>query len=146
MKETIVKLSNKLRKDGMAVSIRTTQTAVDTYALLGNNDRTQLKDALRSVYVKNKYDIPKFDDAFESFFVKSLREPNNPQTIHSSQLSRRQITTNKYKMSIQKGSSGKKVQMGAEQILDQLSELLFLKRGNPTLQGTASFSTLSLQN
>jgi len=121
MKETIVKLSNKLRKDGMAVSIRTTQTAMDTYALLGNNDRTQLKDALRSVYVKNKYDIPKFDDAFESFFVKSLREPKNPQTIHSSQLSRRQITTNKYKMSIQKGSSGKKVQMGAEQILDQLS-------------------------
>ena len=105
----------------MAVSIRTTQTAMDTYALLGNNDRTQLKDALRSVYVKNKYDIPKFDDAFESFFVKSLREPKNPQTIHSSQLSRRQITTNKYKMSIQKGSSGKKVQMGAEQILDQLS-------------------------
>jgi uncharacterized protein with von Willebrand factor type A (vWA) domain len=94
---------------------------VDTYALLGNNDRTQLKDALRSVYVKNKYDIPKFDDAFESFLVKSLREPKNPQTIHSSQLSRRQITTNKYKMSIQKGSSGKKVQMGAEQILDQLS-------------------------
>ena len=83
MKETIVKLSNKLRKDGMAVSIRTTQTAMDTYALLGNNDRTQLKDALRSVYVKNKYDIPKFDDAFESFFVKSLREPKNPQTIHS---------------------------------------------------------------
>ena len=31
MKETIVKLSNKLRKDGMAVSIRTTQTAMDTY-------------------------------------------------------------------------------------------------------------------
>ncbi len=122
MKEKIVKLSAKLRDEGMPVSIRTTQTALDTYAVLDGNDRTVLKDALRSVYVKNKYDIPKFDDAFEAFFAKAYKNPSATQkTIHSSELGRRQIVNNEYKMSIQKGNNGKKIEMGAEQILNQLS-------------------------
>ena len=76
MKETIVKLSNKLRKDGMAVSIRTTQTAMDTYALLGNNDRTQLKDALRSVYVKKVSKRAKKSSNHSQFPVKPKTDYN----------------------------------------------------------------------
>ncbi len=64
----IVELSNYLRDEGVAVSIRTTQTAYDTCELLSNENRNTLKEALRSVYVKNKYDIPKFNKAFEEIF------------------------------------------------------------------------------
>lgn len=67
----IVDLSNHLRDEGMTVSIRTTQTAYDTCELLSHSNKKILKEALRSVYVKNKYDIPKFDKAFDKIFQSS---------------------------------------------------------------------------
>lgn len=81
----IVNLSNDLRDNGVNVSVRTTQTAFDTCALLEGSDRAILKSALKSVYVKNKYDIPKFNKAFEEAFalkpVKEEIEKVNPNKV-----------------------------------------------------------------
>ncbi|MGN1362173.1 MAG: vWA domain-containing protein [Methanobrevibacter sp.] len=81
----IVNLSNDLRNNGVNVSVRTTQTAFDTCALLEGSDRVVLKSALKSVYVKNKYDIPKFNKAFEEAFalkqVKEEIEKVNPNKV-----------------------------------------------------------------
>lgn len=70
----IIKLSNHLRDEGMAVSIRTSQTAYDTCELLSNMNRNTLKEALRAVYVKNKYDIPKFNKAFDKIFQSNYKK------------------------------------------------------------------------
>ncbi|OWT32987.1 hypothetical protein BGI41_04765 [Methanobrevibacter sp. 87.7] len=71
----IINLSNDLRNDGVNVSVRTTQTAYDACSLLDGSDRDVLKNALKSVYVKNKYDIPKFNKAFEKVFtLKPINE------------------------------------------------------------------------
>ena len=72
MEEKIVRLSNDLRKKGMPVSVRSTQSAIDAYALLGEDDVDLLKDAFRSIYVKSKYDIPKFNESFDGFFSKKV--------------------------------------------------------------------------
>ena len=68
MEEKIVRLSNDLRKKGMPVSVRSTQSAIDAYAILGEDNVDTLKDAFRSIYVKSKYDIPKFNKVFEKIF------------------------------------------------------------------------------
>ena len=80
--DQIVELSNNLRDEGMAVSIRTTQTAMDTCDLLDTNNKELLKQALRSVYVKNKYDIPKFNKQFDEVFKekKSLKSVEQEST------------------------------------------------------------------
>lgn len=72
--DQIIKLSNHLRDEGMAVSIRTSQTAYDTCELLSNMNRNTLKEALRAVYVKNKYDIPKFNKAFDKIFQSNYKK------------------------------------------------------------------------
>ena len=70
MKAQIVYLSNQLRAKGLNVSIRSTQTALDTYEILNTNDLELLKNALRSVYVKDRYDLAKFDEVFDDCFRK----------------------------------------------------------------------------
>ena len=66
----IVDLSNQLRAEGLPVSIRSTQSAVEVYELFGESDRMLLKTALMSIYVKDKYDIPKFEKVFKDIFKK----------------------------------------------------------------------------
>ena len=56
----IANLSADLRKEGLPVSIRSTQSAMEIYQNLGDVDRDLLKTALLAVYVKDRYDIPKF--------------------------------------------------------------------------------------
>ncbi|MDD2643063.1 MAG: VWA domain-containing protein [Methanobacteriaceae archaeon] len=70
MKAKIIYLSNQLRDKGLNVSIRSTQTALDTCEIIGVNDLVSLKRALRSVYVKDKYDMIKFDEIFDQCFIK----------------------------------------------------------------------------
>ena len=55
----IATLSAQLRQKGLPVSVRSTQSAVQVYMALGEDDRQLLKNALMSVYVKDKYDIPR---------------------------------------------------------------------------------------
>ena len=67
MIKKIVDLSNQLRGEGLPVSIRSTQSAIDVYQTLGESDRTLLKTALMAIYVKDRYDIPKFDNYYYTY-------------------------------------------------------------------------------
>ena len=68
----IATLSAKLREKGLPVSIRSTQAAVEIYMDLGDEDRNLLKTALMAVYVKDRYDIPKFNKVFDEVFTVEL--------------------------------------------------------------------------
>lgn len=65
----IATLSSLLREKDMPVSIRSTQAAVEIYQNLGEADRNLLKTALMAIYVKDRYDIPKFNMVFDEVFV-----------------------------------------------------------------------------
>lgn len=65
----IATLSSLLREKGLPVSIRSTQAAVEIYQNLGEADRNLLKTALMAIYVKDRYDIPKFNKVFDEIFV-----------------------------------------------------------------------------
>lgn len=69
MDYNIIELSQRLRDEGLPVSIRGTESAIDTYSYFKEEDRNLLKIALRSVYVKDKYDIPRFNKVFEEVFA-----------------------------------------------------------------------------
>ncbi|MBR4446806.1 VWA domain-containing protein [Methanobrevibacter sp.] len=77
----IAKLSADLRKEGLPVSIRSTQSAMEIYLNFGDEDRNLLKTALMAIYVKDRYDIPKFLKVFDEVFAapkpeEKLKEPD----------------------------------------------------------------------
>ena len=82
MIKKIATLSAELRAKGLPVSIRSTQAAMQIYMDLGAEDRNLLKTALMAVYVKDRYDIPKFNKVFDKVFApprpekKALNELN----------------------------------------------------------------------
>lgn len=71
MIDDVVRLSHALRDKGLTVSIRSSRTASDVCDLIGSNDKELLKESLKAVYVKDKYDIPKFNEVFEEIFKKN---------------------------------------------------------------------------
>ena len=79
MIKKIATLSAQLREQGLPVSIRSTQAAVEIYKDLGLEDRQLLKTALMAVYVKDRYDIPKFNKVFEEVFKKEVVEKEAPE-------------------------------------------------------------------
>lgn len=74
MIDKVADLSHQLREVGLPVSVRSTQSAAQIYRELGEDDRNLLKTALRAIYVKDKYDIPKFNKIFENVFKKEPRK------------------------------------------------------------------------
>ena len=70
----IATLSAQLRKSGLPVSIRSTQSATQVYMDFGEEDRQLLKTALMAIYVKDRYDIPKFNKIFEEVFKKEVEK------------------------------------------------------------------------
>ena len=70
----IATLSAQLRQSGLPVSIRSTQSATKVYMDFGDEDRQLLKTALMAIYVKDKYDIPKFNKIFDEIFKKEAEE------------------------------------------------------------------------
>ena len=73
----IAKLSADLRNEGLPVSIRSTQSAMEIYLAFGEEDRNLLKTALMAIYVKDRYDIPKFMKVFDKVFT--LPKPEEKQ-------------------------------------------------------------------
>lgn len=74
MIDKVADLSHQLREVGLPVSVRSTQSAAQIYRELGEDDRNLLKTALRAIYVKDKYDIPKFNKIFENVFKKEAKK------------------------------------------------------------------------
>lgn len=70
----IANLSAKLREQGLPVSIRSTHAATQIYMDMGLEDRQLLKTALMAVYVKDRYDIPKFLKVFEEIFKEEVKK------------------------------------------------------------------------
>ena len=67
--ERIVALSNQLREEGVAVSVRSTKTACDVWDLMkGSTEIKDMQYALKTVYIKDTHDEQKFDDIFEELF------------------------------------------------------------------------------
>ena len=71
----IAKFSAELREQGLPVSVRSTRAAIEIYQSFGEEDRNLLKTALMAVYVKDKYDIPKFNKVFDKIFT--VPKPEN---------------------------------------------------------------------
>jgi len=69
----IINFSNLLREKNIPVSIRSTQTACETYELF-KEDQNVLKDALAAVYVKDENQRSKFDKIFKSTFGDGKEE------------------------------------------------------------------------
>ena len=96
MIKKIVELSNQLRSEGLPVSIRSTQSAVEVYKTLGETNRTLLKNALLAIYVKDRYDIPKFNKVFEEVFKKEVPKPEIDEIQRSKAYLGRGPQSNKY--------------------------------------------------
>ena len=92
----IANLSAELRQEGLPVSIRSTQAAVQVHRDLGESDRELLKNALMAVYVKDKYDIPKFNKIFEKIFKVELEKKENPELNKGKAYSGTGPKSNKY--------------------------------------------------
>lgn len=125
----IVKLSNDLREEGIPVSIRSTHAATETYQNLANMDNKTIKTALRSIYVKDKYDMAKFDRIFDNIFKKNSPineevEHENRGTAYSGQGPR----SNKY---IIKKSDNRIKEMRKEKINNEMLKQL---SGQPLLE------------
>lgn len=75
MYEKLVLFSNRLRNEGMLVSIRTTTTAKQF--LEQNKDRItddQLYSVLKAIYLKDKDDVRKFDKVFYRMFKETKKK------------------------------------------------------------------------
>ncbi len=80
----------------MPVSVRSTQSAVQIYMDLGEEDRQLLKTALMAVYVKDRYDIPKFNRIFEEIFKKQVEKKTPEKLEHGSAYRGKGPKSNKY--------------------------------------------------
>ena len=78
----IARLSADLRGEGLPVSIRSTQAATEIYHNLGDGDRDLLKTALLAIYVKDRYDIPKFLKVFDEVFKKPEPEKKSMEELN----------------------------------------------------------------
>lgn len=80
LEEKISTLSNHLRNEGINVSIRSTQLACQVLDILREHKEVQnLKNALKSVYIKDHYDEEKFDKVYEELFEDKENPFNTKQ-------------------------------------------------------------------
>jgi uncharacterized protein with von Willebrand factor type A (vWA) domain len=71
----IIALSNRLRDQGMDVSIRSTETACQVWDILKSQSNLDLLEyALKTVYVKDPSDLDKFEEVFHDLFGNKKRE------------------------------------------------------------------------
>lgn len=125
----IATLSAKLREKDLPVSIRSTQAAVEVYMSLGEEDRDLLKTALMAIYVKDKYDIPKFIKVFDEIFTSPKPEKETMEEANKNRAYQgRGPKSNKYIIKKQ-DSMGKRVRK--EKINNEKLKML---SGQPLLE------------
>ena len=125
----IANLSANLRKEGLPVSIRSTQSAMEIYQDLGSSDRELLKTALMAIYVKDRYDIPKFLKIFDEVFAAPKVEKKVVEDLNKGKAYRGAgPKSNKYKIKKQ-DTIGKNVQK--EKINNEKLKML---SGQPLLE------------
>ena len=130
----IAQLSNQLREEGLPVSIRSTYSASEVYLALGETDRDLLRTALRAIYVKDKYDIPKFNKIFEGIFKKEKEKSEAEEMLDRSKAyTGKGPKSNKYKIKKQndafkkvrqeKINNEKLKMLSGQPLLDEVKEL-----------------------
>ena len=129
----IANLSAQLRQEGLPVSIRSTQAAVQVHMDLGESDRELLKRALMAVYVKDKYDIPKFNKIFEKIFRVELEKNENPELNKGKAYSGTGPKSNKYiirkqnnlfqKVNKERMNNEKLKMLSGQPLLDEVKQL-----------------------
>lgn len=129
----IATLSAQLREKGLPVSIRSTQAAVQIYMDLGENDRDLLKTALMAIYVKDKYDIPKFNKIFEKVFAQVVENPVSDEINKSKAYAGKGPQSNKYiikkqgdigdKIRKEKIDNNKLRQLSGQPLLEEVKKL-----------------------
>ena len=124
----IAKLSADLRKEGLPVSIRSTQSAMEIYLNFGDVDRNLLKTALMATYVKDRYDIPKFLKIFDEVFAAPKPEKEVKEADRSKAYRGTGPKSNKYIIKKQ-NTIGKRIR---KEKLD--NEKLKMLSGQPLLE------------
>ena len=129
----IANLSAQLRGEGLPVSIRSTQSAVQIYQDLGESDRQLLKTALMAVYVKDRYDIPKFNKIFEEIFKKEVKQETNNELDRGKSYRGKGPKSNKYvikkqnnaykKLQKEKINNEKLKMLSGQPLLDEVKQL-----------------------
>ncbi len=133
MIKKIAELSAKLREQGLPVSIRSTQSAVEIYKNLGSEDRRLLKTALMAVYVKDRYDIPKFNKVFEEVFKPEIEKQMDKELDKGKAYRGRGPKSNKYiikkqnnvfqKINKEKANNEKLRMLSGQPLLDEVKQL-----------------------
>ncbi|WP_405289753.1 vWA domain-containing protein [Methanobrevibacter sp.] len=129
----IANLSAQLRQEGLPVSIRSTQAAVRIHMELGESDRQLLKTALMAVYVKDRYDIPKFNKVFEKVFKIEKERKIDHELNKGTAYSGRGPKSNKYiikkqntafkKVQKEKVNNEKLKMLSGQPLLDEVKQL-----------------------
>ncbi|MBQ6099097.1 MAG: VWA domain-containing protein [Methanobrevibacter sp.] len=129
----IATLSSQLRSEGLPVSIRSTQSAVKIYNDFGEDDRQLLKTALMAIYVKDRYDIPKFNKIFEQIFKTEPEKENDIQSELNKAYRGRGPKSNKYiikkqnntfqKINKEKAENEKIKMLSGQPLLDEVKQL-----------------------
>lgn len=133
MLNKITTLSSQLREQGLPVSVRSTQSAVRIYMDLGTDDRQLLKTALMAVYVKDRYDIPKFLKIFDEIFKEETEKQDLPQPEMDTAYRGRGPKSNKYiikkqnnayqKIKKEKAENEKIRMLSGQPILEEVKQL-----------------------
>ena len=130
----IANLSAQLREKGLPVSIRSTQAATEIYMNFGEEDRNLLKTALMAIYVKDRYDIPKFMKVFDEIFAVEKLKKEMPDDLNKSNAYRgKGPKSNKYIIKKQQ-SMGKRIRqekinneqlkmLSGQPLLDEVKQL-----------------------
>jgi hypothetical protein len=133
MLNKIANLSAQLREEGLPVSIRSTQAAVKIHMELGESDRQLLKTALMAIYVKDKYDIPKFNKVFENIFKIEIEPQIDREVNKGTAYAGRGPKSNKYiikkqntafqKVRKEKAENEKLKMLSGQPLLDEVKQL-----------------------
>lgn len=100
--DEIINFSRRLREGNIPVSVRSTQTACETYDLF-KDDEDCLKDALAAVYIKDLNQRAKFDKIFSSVFKgeETESEEVDESSDGKSQRSKKFLKAYNYRFKIQ---------------------------------------------
>jgi len=100
----IINFSRVLREAKIPVSVRTTQTACQTYEIFKDNT-DNLKEALAAVYVKDQHQAKKFDKIFKSVFQGENGESEgDTKTDGGSNKNRKFLKAYNYKITVQESN------------------------------------------
>ncbi|GAB4309642.1 MAG: VWA domain-containing protein [Methanobacteriaceae archaeon] len=106
--KNIIEFSGILRRNGIPASIRSTLTALEAMKIIDNNE-DRLRQALASIYIKDPRHLEKFNQLFDSQFLKKIHEEENQQKSEENENSPVKRFIKKYKVTLKTEDTLKKI-------------------------------------